>query len=151
MLEKQMPERRLVKRLMNFWEMARAGEPVPSIEKFNGGSLSDVWDFCFTVKLQQRGRGKVYVYEHIGREVVNAYGANPKGEVLSSAIKNIVPGADIVLQIDNCVETMFPAMKYGKFVNNDDNVIKYRSCILPCGRKGEVTHAIIGLSWQKIG
>lgn len=148
MLEKYIPERRLIKRMTNYWEALKDDDILPLIQKFNSSAIADIWGNCFHLSISEDTSKRKYKYEHVGPEVVKAYGKNPEGQYLSTEIYS-VPGASILRKIDESVNSCTPLTEQGQFINHKSQVVKYRSCIIPFG-KGDrvVTDVIIGLSWR---
>jgi hypothetical protein len=62
------------------------------------------------------------------------------------------PGARIVRKMDDVVKTLSPLTDSAQFVNEQNKVVKCRSCLLPFGNKqGRVTHVVLALSWKDFG
>lgn len=150
MKETHVNERRLIKVLVNYWERARKGAPMPVYASFNSGVLGEVWDSCLCVELQRGSiEHKHYKFIHAGRNVIGAYGKDPTGDMVSPKIKT-VPGAKIIERLDDCVDSAIPVVEQGQFVNDSSKVVKYRSCMIPfSSSQGGVSHILIGLSWRE--
>ena len=70
------------------------------------------------------------------------------GQQVTPSIRT-VPGTSVIKKLDASLPMREPVLEQGSLINNDDKMIKYRSCILPFGnKKFDVSHAIIGLSWK---
>lgn len=149
MLENHMTERRLVRRLLDYWERLKGDEKLPDFDKFRPDVMPDVYQHCFTLSLLNDVRDKkTYKYIHVGDEVKRAYGRDPSGEWMNSSI-HVVPGAEVVKKIDECMETFSPTFKQGQFINHNSEIVRFRSCIVPFGKRNErATHAVVGLSWR---
>ena len=42
-----------------------------------------------------------------------------------------------------------PLVDIGQFISENNKVVKFRSCLLPFGKDGVVTHVLAGLSWRE--
>ena len=83
----------------------------------------------------------------MGREVVQAFGKDLTGQQVTQVSQNI-PGVSILQKIDTCVDQKQPVFEDGKFINEKNKVVKYRSCMVPFATKKEVSHVVVGLSWR---
>lgn len=144
-----MHEQRLTDRLTNYWNLVRKDDPVPDFARFNISAIEDVWQQCilFTVQPGQSGNHNVNFY-NVGQKVRSIYGANMLGHTVSSSQKHF-QGASIVRKVDDIIANPAPLYDEGQFVNDKGKVIKYRSCLLPFGTKGRITHIVAGLSWRE--
>lgn len=150
MLDKSISEKRLVKRLTDYWSRIKGDAHLPLIMKFNHHALEDVWPFCFQLSVQadDTHQTATYKYDYVGEEIVNAYGRDMTGERVNSSIHGI-PGGSIINKIDEMVTLRDVIIEQGKFINDKDKVVKYRTCLLPFSSgHDEVTHVIAGLSWR---
>jgi len=148
MSDKIVSEQRLVNRMIADWERMRGDNPIPDAEKYKNSAVPDLRDSYFIVSITSMDKRNIYKYEYVGSEIKKAYGRELKGEVASSAVRN-VPGSQILQKIDKCIETLMPLTEEGQFVNNNNKIVRYRSCVLPLGRSDSVvTHAVVGLSWK---
>ncbi len=143
-----MQDKRLTKRLTDYWDRLRKDAVLPQWEKFNPGAFDDIWKQCCGWRVEPGGTNShVYTYEYVGSAVKQALGSDPTGQMFTSHFKNF-PGARIVQGIDEVVSKKAPHTDEGQFINEDSKVVKYRSCLLPFGKKdGKVTHIVLGLSW----
>ncbi len=149
MQDKMISEQRLTQRLTTYWERLRKEAHLPEITKFNSNAVAEIWDFCFRVSVDIHEKGKrSYVYEYMGREIVQAFGKDLTGQQVTGISQN-VPGVSILGKIDMCVDQKQPIFEDGKFINEKNKVVKYRSCMIPfTTKKEEVSHVVVGLSWR---
>lgn len=157
-------EKRLTERLIGYWEKLLSANPefnampeegavarLPDYEHFNKGLIEDVWASCFVLRVQP-GERKIlnYVYEYMGRSLIDVYGRDLTNMTLNSRMQN-VPGAKMLKRIDEISQAKVPITDEGQFVNEKHNTVKYRACMLPFTRIGreEVTHIVAGLSWRQ--
>lgn len=146
-----MEDKRLTKRLMDYWNRLRKEQPLPPWEHFNISVLADIWGQCCVWRVDVTGVERQitqYTYEYIGSSAKEALGKDLTGMVFISHFQRF-PGARIAERIGEVVEHGIPITDEGNFVNETNKVVKYRSCLLPFGTKeGRVTRVVLGLSWK---
>ncbi len=142
-----MHDKRLTHRLIQYWDSLRKDHPMPDIAWFNSSAIEDVWSQCFKLKVEITGVNKaLYYYDYVGSAIVEAYGKNLTGETVHAASRHF-PGARIISKVDNLLTNPTPIQEEGSFVNTQNKVVKFRSCILPFGKEdGRVTHIVGGVS-----
>lgn len=148
----QIPEKRMIKRLLDYMKKISTDDGSADIYKFNSEAIAEIWPQCFMMNVENRGsindENFLYKYEYVGSIIIDAFGKNPTGEVVNIDIKS-APGIKIIENIDYCAKELKILNENGRFVNQKSKVIKYRSCMAPFGKKGEpATNIIVGLSWQ---
>ena len=144
-----MIEQRLTDRLTKYWELIRKDAPFPPLESFNSAAVDDMWSNCMLFAVGKTGDNeKTYTFYRMGERVKAAYGADMVGQSLH-AKHRAFKGADVVKRIDDIIIDPKPIYDAGQFVNPDNKVIKFRSCMLPFGKDSVVTHVIAGLSWRE--
>ena len=147
MIEKQGSERRLTARMVETWHAAGKGA-IPTVEAFDISQISDLWSSCLRIMVRKAMNKHSYTYEYMGEDVIKAYGNNLVGRQVTMDIRTI-PGANVLYKLDEKLPNVTaPILEQGNFVNDEDQLIKYRSCILPFGDGIRITHAVIGLSWK---
>ncbi|HEU5048105.1 MAG TPA: PAS domain-containing protein [Rickettsiales bacterium] len=147
-----MHEKRLTQRLTEYWDRLRNEAPLPQIERFNHGALEDVIGKCCLWRVEIRdpsAKTRLYTYEFVGAEMQQIIGSSDLiGTTLSPHFKDF-PAARIMGKIGNAVENAAIVVDEGQFVNTNNKVIKYRSCLLPFGTQdGRVTNVLLGISWK---
>jgi hypothetical protein len=146
-----MEDKRLTKRLVDYWDRLRKDLPLPSWERFNIEGLADVWGKCCVWRVEVASSPDVrpqYMYEYVGASAEEALGRNLTGMIFVSHAQQFA-GARITKRINEVVQNRTPLFDEGSFVNERNRTIKYRSCLLPFGTKdGKVTHIVLGLSWR---
>lgn len=144
-----MHDKRLTSRLISYWERTRGDLDMPDISKFSKDSLDDVKDYCMVISRQPGGmQGKpMYRFDFIGKLINEVYGKDMTGEYVHSDLKNI-PGATILKKADTFTKPVVAITDAGQFINDKHKIVKYRSCMVPFGRNGEITHIVAGLSWK---
>ncbi len=145
-----MQEKRLTKRLIAYWEQLRKEQPMPLWEQFNSAAFTDIWQHCCGWSVEAGKTGlNVYTYTYVGHAVKEALGGDdPTGQRFTGDLTHF-PGARIVKRIDQTVKERFPLIDEGQFINPDNRLIKFRSCLLPFATKREgVVQVVMGLSWR---
>jgi hypothetical protein len=143
-----MKDKRLTNRLIQYWEKLRTQQPLPAWERFNPGVVDDIWKNCCVWRAEGSEDMPTYTYDYVGASVRSALGVDATGVVFNSHFRNF-PGARIVYKIDEIVKSQTPMLDESQFVNQQNKIVKYRSCLLPFGnKKGRVTHVMLGLSWH---
>ena len=150
-----MNDKRLVKQLTGYWQLLRKNEKLPIWEHFNQAAIGDIMEKCCVWNLEhnyEKINSKIYTYtyQYIGRKAQKAFGKDITGEVFSSKFKHF-PAARITLRLDECVTEKLPIYDEGQFINENNKLIKFRSCLLPFGNKtGKVSNILLGLSWIEL-
>jgi hypothetical protein len=146
-----MQDKRLTKRLMDYWTRLQENKALPSWEKFNMGALSDIWGQCCVWRVDVASMEKPvrqYTFEYVGSSAQQALGEDLTGTMFISRFHHF-PGARIAKRIDEVVDQGVPISDEGTFVNENSKVVMYRSCLLPFGTPdGKVTRVMLGLSWK---
>lgn len=147
-----MKDQRLVDRLTEYWKRLKGEQIMPEFERLQSDAIVDLWDRCIVLKTEnkQGKKGGLYTYEHMGKEIIKAYGSNLEGHYVNVHMHNF-PGWQVLKTVDELYDKPDVQHSMGSFVNDTDQVVKYRACILPFGRGEELTHALVGLSWKTFG
>ncbi len=144
-------EKRLAYRLIAHWKKLQKGKGLPDIRQFSPAAIGDMWQHCIRLLVTENNNVRLYKYEHIGPNIVAALGKDLTGHQVTPSIRT-VPGANIIRKLDLSIPLHEPVMEQGQFINHNDKIIKYRSCILPFGDINyALSHAVIGLSWKVVG
>lgn len=144
-----MIEQRLTDRLTKYWDLIRKDAPYPPLESFNSAAVDDMWSNCMLLAVSKTETGeKSYTYYRMGERVKALYGSEVIGLSLKSKHR-MFKGAEVVKRIDDIIADPKPIYDAGQFVNPDNKVVKFRSCMLPFGKDNHVTHVIAGISWRE--
>ncbi|MAR56134.1 MAG: hypothetical protein CMM93_03030, partial [Rickettsiales bacterium] len=84
----------------------------------------------------------------VGDQVRKMYQEDVVGKVLTPHHTSF-KGANIIKRIDEVVAEPKPVFDDGQFINKNNKLVKYRSCLLPFGKSNEVSHVVVGLSWRE--
>ena len=144
-----MQDKRLVNRLTDYWDRLRGDEPFPAFERLNQDALVDMWEHCIVLAVESKTNkeNKLYVYQHMGSQIIEAYGSDLTGHYVNVYMHNF-PGWQVLKLVDKVFKESAIESSMGSFINDKDQVVKYRACVMPFGSKGLVTHALVGLSWK---
>lgn len=145
-----MHEKRLTQRLTNYWTLLKKDSLMPPFQKFNPGAIDDIWDHCVLLAVNDNGEGGGYTYYQMGDKVKGLYHQDLTGERVNPKQK-ASRGAGIVQRVSEILDNPQPVYDSGQFINPGHKVVKFRSCMLPFGSNGKVTHVIVGLSWREFG
>ena len=145
-----MSEHRMADRLISYWNTIRKDAPMPDFAHFNASSIADVWQQCilFTVAPKVENKPHVLNFYQIGDKLRGFYGNDMLGRSFTTAQRHF-QGAVVVRRVEDVISNPAPISDAGQFINEKSKVVKYRSCILPFGRDGKVTHIVAGLSWRE--
>lgn len=145
-----MQDHRLTERLTVYWNNLRRDDEIPDFSHFNASTIGDVWQQCvlFTVLPAAPGKRQSISFYKVGDNLRSLYGDDILGRTFVPSQQRF-QGASIVSKIDTVLENPVPLVDAGQFISEKNKIIKYRSCLLPFGHKGTVTHVLAGLSWKE--
>ena len=145
-----MNEHRLNERLTSYWNNARKDAAMPEFAKFNAGAIEDIWKQCilFVIQPTVDGRTPNVNFYSVGDSIKSVYGSDMTGRSFNPAQKHF-QGAAIMQRVNDIMSNPIVVHDSGQFINERSKVVKYRSCRLPFGRNGKVTHIVAGLSWRE--
>ncbi len=123
---------------------------MPDFGHFNASAIADVWQHCvlFTVAPSYDERPFILNFYQVGDKVRGVYGNDMIGRSFNTSQRHF-QGAAIIRRMEEVIVNPAPLTDVGQFVNETGKVVKYRSCLLPFGREGKVTHVIVGISWRE--
>ncbi len=143
-----MIEQRLTSRMVKYWETLQKGDNIPKIEQFNPGAIADLWQRCFKIVIYKERASQSYIYDYVGEELDDIFGKGLVGSSVKSRSASI-PAKKMIEHMEKSIKELQPNILEGQFVSEKNQVVKYRSCLLPFGHdKDNVTHFIIGFSWR---
>ena len=145
-----MNEHRLPDRMVNYWNTVRRELPLPDFGHFNASSIADIWQQCILFVVSPMVVNKPYVlnFAHVGDKLRSIYSADMVGRSFNTN-QHHFQGAAIIRRIEDAIQHLTPLTDMGQFINDRSKLVKYRSCLLPFGREGKITHVIVGLSWRE--
>ncbi len=141
---------RLTDRLTHYWTLLKRESVMPEFAQFNLSAISDIWQQCilFTVQQGTGGAPNSVSFYMLGDSAKSLYGGDMSGRAMYPSMKHF-QGASIVRRVDEIIANPQPLYDQGQFVSDKSKIVKYRSCLLPFGRDGRVTHVLAGLSWRE--
>lgn len=141
-------DQRLVDTLIRYWRKRKGAELMPIYEAFAPESLGeDIWQQCCAFTVQVANQKSLLVSDYTGNKARQAMGRDITGEVLAIGAQQF-EAVRLLQQAEAVLDKKDPLTDEGHFVNAESKIIKFRSCLLPFGRKGKVTHLLLGVSWQ---
>ena len=130
-----MPVQRLTDRLSSYWGSLQKEGAIPAFESFNQAAIRDVWDQCMLISVKDDNPDHpAYDYYQVGAK--------------AKTIQNS-RNAAIVERLSEVISTLKPLYESGQYMNAASHLVKFRSCLLPFGHDGHVTHVVVGLSWRE--
>lgn len=137
-------ERRLTLRLLAYWERLRMGRQMPTEADINpDGDISDMWDDCFlihTSDVNMEDYNFIYLGSNIQMILTGAINDDPSRSWKSLNVKQLAP--DIQKVLDN----KSPVLNEGEILNDANQRVKYRQCLLPLGEEDKVLAIFGGMS-----
>lgn len=138
-------ERRITLRLLAYWEKLRKGRDMPTEEDVDPEDIRDLWDNCFLIHISDLHKDG-YNYIYLGTEIKNAY----QGGLTDADMNGMVsPNA---AKLENCyteiINTCKPVVDEGEFINGHGDLVKYRQCLLPLGKNGQVEAIFGGMRYK---
>ncbi len=140
--------RRLDERLIKVWNECRSGErDVPLLQDFLKQYIADMWSFLFVLHIDQQG---------------NAATVDRIGEALTVDLAQSLDGKSISDIPEQCL-LYYATRDYnvaslkrnsasssGEFVNNNGDIVLYRSTLLPFTQEEKNISAVVGAASYRI-
>lgn len=141
-------ERRITRRVLNYWESLCAGRAMPEEADIDPECLGEDWRHCFLLQTRDiehieqfnftyLGEGILAAYQQAGIDVDNLFLIGPKAFYLAPHFQHVIT-------------TRTPLVEDNHFYAEDTTQIFYRQCLLPIG-KGKKVEAIFGAMLFKTG
>lgn len=143
-------DHRLTDRLTNYWSLLRKESAIPEFAQFNMSAISDLWQQCilFTVQPATGDTPASVNFYMLGDQAKKLYSNDMAGRTMYPSMKHF-QGAAIVRRVEDLISSPQILYDEGQFVNDRSKIVKYRSCLLPFGKDGKVSHILAGLSWRE--
>ncbi|MCE3232922.1 MAG: sensory box protein [Rickettsiaceae bacterium] len=143
-----MIELRLTTRLTQYWQRIRKDADVPAMNVFNSQMVHDLWGKCIVLNVTREDGKANYYYKYIGEDLSDVFGDNLVGQRVKAQL-HFLPAKKMLENFDDMLQNPRPKNLDGQFVDQNNHLVKYRSCILPFGTdKQNVTNFVIGISWN---
>ncbi|MDE3015758.1 MAG: PAS domain-containing protein [Pseudomonadota bacterium] len=138
-------ERRITLRLLAYWEKMRGDRAMPTEDDINSAEIRDLWGSCFLVRVSDLDR-RDYNYTYLGQEIMEAYRS---GLASGDPANMISPNArKLSTGYNKVIITGKPVLEEGEFRNLNNDVVKYRQCLLPLGKGNEVSAVFGGMRFK---
>jgi hypothetical protein len=133
--------------LTQYWQQLKGARPFPAESEIDPEALQEIWRSCFLISIDDVTRRIGYRYSYLGEDLIEAYGDDVKNPDVALRLisTNSLP---IVQKFDEVVHSHQPAIDESQFVNLKHLNIRYRTCILPLGESGKVTHLLGCMRWK---
>ncbi len=143
-LETRVPERRLVGRVLAYWNGQRGERLMPSICDIEGDGLGRDWDHCFIIDVRPQFRAPSTV--HLGTELQRLSGALVDRRV--NAILEILLLTS--RKITEVREVCGPVLAQDEFPLNGQERMLARGVFLPLGEDTQTVTFVLGAANGKI-
>jgi len=138
---------RFHEKLKDYWGKLASGRPYPSESEIDPDSLSEIWPSCFLISIDDVTRRLGYRYSYLGEDLIEAYGDDVKNPDVALRLISTA-SIPIVKKFDEVVSRQKPVVDESEFINLKGLRIRYRTCMLPLGQSGHVTHIIGCMRWK---
>jgi len=134
-------------RLLQYWNELKAQREFPQENEIEPDDLLDIWGSCYLICIDEVTRRIGYRYSYLGDDLIEAYGDDLKNPDV--ALKLIsTTSMPIVKKCDDVVSSRKPVIDESEFVNLKGIKIRYRTCMLPLGQAGKVSHILGCMRWK---
>lgn len=133
-------ERRLVLRLMAYWDDLRGDRAFPSATEIDPAAVGDDWPFCCVLALAEPLEASTF--EHVGPELLGAGGAAADGLRLDAVPEDVLlrPALGYLTRV---LRKRVP-MSLGGEARLAAGPALYRSILLPLSDDGEAIDRVLG-------
>ncbi len=138
---------RLTEKLRTYWESICSGRPYPEENDIDISVIADIWDSCFLVKAVNTANGRVFRYDYLGKDLIDAFGGDVTNQEISEKLVN-PSHPPLQRSFGKVMDTGKPAEEESEFTNSAHMIIKCRSCMLPLGTKDGVNYIVGGMKWK---
>lgn len=135
-------ERRLVLQLLEYWRDLCGERDFPTHEDIDSAAISQMWGYCFILKLGEAGNGPVFIY--IGDNHNGANGKDLTGRTVSEMANGNLLLANSTNYFEEVVAKKIPITYGGEFVDEGGVDTLFRSILLPLSGDGETLDYLFG-------
>lgn len=118
---------------------------MPAYEDFNPDDLRDLWECCFVIRTDELAKSDCS-YAFMGEFIVDSFEQGlikgRSGNMISPTPIHSIPYFQTVVQSKK------PLLDEGEFYNVNDELVKYRQCLLPFGKEGKVDAILGGMNFK---
>ena len=147
-LDQEQQYHRSHERLLDYWGKLRGDRPFPKESEIDPDALSDIWNSCFLISIDDVTRRLGYRYSYLGDDLVEAYGADVTNPDVALRLLSTA-SMPIVRKFDEVIKSQKPVFDEAEFINLKHLNIRYRTCLVPLGLgDGEVSHIFGCMRWR---
>lgn len=134
-------ERRLVLRLLRYWEMVRGARSWPAPGDIDPAALAADWDDCMMIDLGDPAAGPVF--RHVGARLHADAWPLAAGSAVADAPKGSLlrPATGFVAMV---TERKAPVSIGGQYESADNGVVLYRAILMPLSSDGLSIDTVFG-------
>ncbi|MEH6630385.1 MAG: PAS domain-containing protein [Halopseudomonas aestusnigri] len=133
-------ERRLVFRLLDYWERKKEGRKMPCMDDILSSELADDWDWCFLISLGDEGENAVFT--HVGSLIYPTERGDLRGiEVSNCPEETLIKQATAFMP--RVLELGVPVSIGGECEDGGDTLL-YRSTLMPLSSDDVFVDALFG-------
>ena len=134
-------------RLIAYWNAIRGDNPFPQESNIDPDDIADIWQSCFLICIDEVTNRHGYRYSFLGSDLIEAFGDDLKNpDVATHLLATQKPS--LIAKLDEVLKTKQPHTDESEFVNLKQLKIRYRSCLLPLGQAGRITHIVGCMRWK---
>lgn len=136
---------RITEMLQEYWQQKCTNDNIPSDADIDPSALGDLWEHCFLV---QKTGTESFQYLHMGAEIIKAYGDDLTGHEVCERLMGQLH-QPLVSEFAEVTKTRHPLLKESSFINRKKMEVRYRTCLLPLRRNGDVVEYVLGgMKWK---
>ncbi|MFO1241627.1 MAG: PAS domain-containing protein [Rickettsiales bacterium] len=134
-------ERRMNKRLFNYWNALRGTRRYPTEDELDPSHIDSLWSQCFLMQTRDIEKVRFYNYTYVGQVIVQAYN---NGE-LTDKIPGMVSldANHLAREFDEVIRTGQPKWLHGEH-EIGSKLLLFEQCLLPLGAADGKVHSILG-------
>jgi hypothetical protein len=133
-------------RLIAYWQHLAKGRKFPEETDIDTDAIADLWNSCFLLNTQ-KDSGSEFKYEFMGPSLIEAYGVDLTGQAHT---ENTEPNiASILNSFKKVVDVGEHVVDESEFTNKQQQLVKYRCCLVPFGNAPSTVKYILGfMRWK---
>jgi hypothetical protein len=133
--------------LLGYWNRLRGDRAFPRENEINPEAIADIWSYCFLISVDEVTSRLGYRYSYLGKDLVAAYGDEVNFPEITSRLLSST-GSSMMQKLNDVLQRRQPVVDESEFTNIQNVKVKYRSCMLPLGDNGCVTHILGCMRWK---
>lgn len=141
-------DRRITRRLLLYWMEKRGERDLPCESDIVPSELTDIWDSCFLVRVDEENAHRTFRFSYMGKELIEAYGDDLAGYEVCENLVDLSTNT-IALQLNKAIQLGEPVIVESEFKNKNNILIRYRQCLLPLeSEEGKTGYVLGGMRWR---